>query len=170
MVKNNHSLWEDKKTTISNEKLKSALMYSWALSNLPYILQVLPAFEFSNWFVSLQVTRAWLTWISGLVPTTRCGSEYCLNKQYIWKDELCYKQFWLKPFRSVLASLRESVSVRPSVCQSVRHTWVEFLKNGLHLNRIAPETWNKTFYKTIQIARTRLMSELCQTCFSQKEK
>ena len=41
--------------------------------------------------------------------------------------------------------------VRPSVSPSARHIRVEFLSNGLNLNKIAYPT--------------HLISELCQTCF-----
>ena len=43
-------------------------------------------------------------------------------------------------FRCVLASLKEGVTVRPSVRPSVRHTRVEFLRNGLILSKIASGT------------------------------
>ena len=41
-------------------------------------------------------------------------------------------------------------SVRPSNRPSVGHTWVEFLKNGLNLNKIASGIWNYAIWKTIQ--------------------
>ena len=49
-------------------------------------------------------------------------------------------------FRCVFASLSEGVSirrfVRPPVRPSVHHTRVEFLRNGLNLNKIVSGTWN----------------------------
>ena len=41
-------------------------------------------------------------------------------------------------FRCVLASLKEGVSVHPSVGPSVRHTLFGFLRNGPNLNKVAP--------------------------------
>ena len=62
-------------------------------------------------------------------------------------------------------------SVRPSVRRSLSHTRVEFLRNGLYSNQMASGTWNYAILKTIRrqargrIARTHLMTELCQTCY-----
>ena len=70
--------------------------------------------------------------------------------------------------------MRSRISIRgfvgPSVRRFVRHTRVEFLRNGLNLNKIASGTWNYAIWKTIHrqvrgpIARTHLLSELCSTC------
>ena len=66
------------------------------------------------------------------------------------------------------------MSVRPSV----RHTRVGFLGNlisGLNLNKIVLGTWNYAIKKTIQrwggeqLARTHLVSDLCQNCVSALE-
>ena len=69
--------------------------------------------------------------------------------------------------------------IRPSVRPLLSHTRVEILRKGLsgpNLNKIASGTWNCAIWMVIkrqvrkQIARTHLMSELCQTCFPYFEK
>ena len=79
-----------------------------------------------------------------------------------------FLRFFLDAFSHLYERVCPSVrrSVRPP---SVGHTWVEFLRNwisGLSLYKRAWRTWNYTIRKTIQrqVARTHLMSELCQTC------
>ena len=88
--------------------------------------------------------------------------------EYLWQalqKSLLNRAEFLDTF-----SMREFV--RRSVCWSVSHTQVEFLKNGLNLNKIASCTWNYAIWNTIQrqvrgqIARTHLLSELCSTCLS----
>ena len=75
---------------------------------------------------------------------------------------------------SVRPSVRRSVrrSVGPSVGWSVRHTRVEFPRNGPNSNKIASGKRKYVIWKTNQrqvrgqLARTHLLSELCSTCFS----
>ena len=61
-------------------------------------------------------------------------------------------------------------SVRWSVGRSVRHTRVEFPRNGPNSNKIASGIRKYAIWKTIkrqvrgQFARTHLLSELCSTC------
>jgi len=61
--------------------------------------------------------------------------------------------------------------VCPSVGRSVRHTRVEFPRNGPNSNKIASGIRKYAIWKTIQrqvrgqLARTHLLSELCSTCF-----
>ena len=70
---------------------------------------------------------------------------------------------------SVGPSVRRSVG--PSLGRSVRHTRVEFPRNGPNLNKIASGIRKYAIWKTIQrqvrgqLARTHLLSELCSTCF-----
>ena len=74
---------------------------------------------------------------------------------------------------SVGPSVRPSVrrSVGPSVGRSVRHTRVEFSRNGPNSNKIASGIRKNAILKTIQrqvrgqLARTHLLSELCSTCY-----
>ena len=72
-------------------------------------------------------------------------------------------------YKRVCPSVRPSV--RPSVCRSVRHTRVEFPRNGPNSNKIDPGMRKYTIWKTIQrqvsgqLARTHLLSELCSTCY-----
>ena len=61
-------------------------------------------------------------------------------------------------------------SVGPSVGPSVRHTRVEFLRNGPNSNKIASRVRKYAIRETIQrqergqLARTHQLSELCSTC------
>ena len=75
---------------------------------------------------------------------------------------------------SIKGCVRPSVgpSVRWSVRPSVRHTRVEFPRNGLNWNKIASGIRKYAIWNTIQrqvrgqLARTHLLSELCSTCLN----
>ena len=74
--------------------------------------------------------------------------------------------------------MRPRISMRGCVRPSVGHTQVEFLRNSISvliLKKIASGIQNNVIQKTIQrqiceqIARTHLLTDLCQTCFSRGE-
>ena len=65
---------------------------------------------------------------NGRDPVRPAGNHHSVSEQ---GDSFC---FFIFPFGCVLSFLKEGVSARPSLCLSIRHTRVEFLRNGLSLS------------------------------------